>query len=154
MSNFANADEASPLPEDCDRVGRMVERWLGHMKAGRWQLSVPLETPLGPDSSASDALRWAAFWTEASDFHAMPSELVADLRKSSLVVFKGDLNMCIRSSRSADGAGASCLATGAGPKIRRSPKRSARSPANSTCSRCGRARRTSSRGSSRARRPS
>ena len=76
----------------------MIERWLGHLKAGRWQLSVPLETPLGPDCAASDALRRAAFWTEASDFHAMPADLIADLRQSGLVIFKGDLNMCARAN--------------------------------------------------------
>lgn len=66
----------------------MADRWLGHLAAGRFKLSIPATTPLGADVGAAN------FWTTQyayQDLPAMDPALLAELQKAGLVLFKGDL---------------------------------------------------------------
>lgn len=71
-------------------VHAMAKRWREHFDAGRFKLAMPDDTPLGASAGqASD------YWTWPDSFGSMPShapDLLRELQKSDLVVFKGDLN--------------------------------------------------------------
>ncbi|CAO1638224.1 unnamed protein product [Parajaminaea phylloscopi] len=71
---------------------RLAADWARLLREGRFELSVPVTTKLGE----STGLAKGDFWTEASpyaDMGRVAPALLAELReKSSLVIFKGDLN--------------------------------------------------------------
>ncbi|KAL8291312.1 hypothetical protein RQP46_002290 [Phenoliferia psychrophenolica] len=68
----------------------MVERWQRYVEEGKFRLSVPLGLEMGaPGGEMAD------FWTTPDSFANLPSkapELLVELQKASLVIFKGDLN--------------------------------------------------------------
>ncbi|PWN52319.1 DUF89-domain-containing protein [Violaceomyces palustris] len=77
-------------PSSQTPVQAMARRWVSHLESGRFRLSVPVNTPLG---SSTGPL--CDFWTEPSSYANMATEapeLVSELQKSGLVIFKGDLN--------------------------------------------------------------
>jgi len=70
-------------------VGALAARWQEHLSSGRFVLSVPLESRLGEQNVQAD------FWTSPSPFAVIKDEassLSRELEKSTLVIFKGDLN--------------------------------------------------------------
>jgi hypothetical protein len=73
---------------DLSALKALGERWSRHMDSGVFKLSIPTTTPLGSPSSAD-------FWTTQYSYQYLPTEapeLLAELKKSTLVIFKGDLN--------------------------------------------------------------
>ncbi|EPQ27316.1 uncharacterized protein PFL1_05238 [Pseudozyma flocculosa PF-1] len=78
-------------PSSQTPVQAMVRRWMRYLEQGSFKLSVPLDTPLGSDTGASNG-----FWTQPVGYANMAEvapALHAELRaKSDLVIFKGDLN--------------------------------------------------------------
>lgn len=67
----------------------MVERWRRYIEQGIFQLSVPLDTPLGASDVRAD------FWTSPWPYWNMAElapEVFKELQGSGLVIFKGDLN--------------------------------------------------------------
>lgn len=85
-TTFFEAHATSPLtPDDIDNLTAFATRLQSNLDSGKFRLSVPLDSKLGFDD----------FWTTQYAYQDMPSvapELVADLAKSGLVIFKGDLN--------------------------------------------------------------
>ncbi|KAI1790587.1 hypothetical protein LXA43DRAFT_1015926 [Ganoderma leucocontextum] len=84
-----SAPANSASQESRGRLYTMVKRWESYIESGVFSLSVPRDYPLG----ASDAK--TNFWTSPFPYWNMKElapELHADLRDSSLVIFKGDLN--------------------------------------------------------------
>ncbi|EMD35051.1 hypothetical protein CERSUDRAFT_116552 [Gelatoporia subvermispora B] len=77
------------LPESRNHLRVMVERWQKYLEEGVFQLSVPLDTPLGASHVKAN------FWTSPWPYWNM-KELAKDvhdsLHDSGLVIFKGDLN--------------------------------------------------------------
>lgn len=73
---------------DLDTLRALGERWTQHMESGVFKLSIPTSTPLGAPSAAD-------FWTTQWSYQFLPEqapELLKELKGSSLVIFKGDLN--------------------------------------------------------------
>lgn len=73
---------------DLSALKALGERWSRHMDSGVFKLSIPTTTALGSPSSAD-------FWTTQYSYQYLPTEapeLLAELKKSTLVIFKGDLN--------------------------------------------------------------
>jgi hypothetical protein len=69
-------------------LAALANRWKGHVAAGRFRLSIPTDTPLSADVPAAN------FWCTQYAYQDLPSvdpALLAELQKSALVVFKGDL---------------------------------------------------------------
>ncbi|KAF7323249.1 hypothetical protein HMN09_00105700 [Mycena chlorophos] len=102
-SDFANTLEILLEPtflslteEEQTLLSEMVLGWTKHYEEGVFSLSVPMTTPLGGGGSDLDAAAdLARFWTEHSpywDMETLAPELWKELRKSDLVIFKGDLN--------------------------------------------------------------
>ncbi|KDN50871.1 DUF89-domain-containing protein [Tilletiaria anomala UBC 951] len=97
------ADDANAIPEDAEvpssgaaptPVQQMVQRWRAHLASGAFKLSVPVETSL-EDSSKEVVQHASGFWTMPFSFADLPAkdpELLKELQKSDLVIFKGDLN--------------------------------------------------------------
>lgn len=79
---------SSLTDEDADALTTLAERWKGHVAAGRFRLSIPTDTPLGADVPAAN------FWCTQYAYQDLPAvdpDLLAELQKAGLVVFKGDL---------------------------------------------------------------
>lgn len=71
-------------------VRAMAARWKEHFAAGRFRLMTGRDAPLGASTGPI-----GDFWTLPHDFASLPSmapEVLEELRKSGLVIFKGDLN--------------------------------------------------------------
>ncbi|RDX41169.1 DUF89 domain-containing protein [Lentinus brumalis] len=87
--NTSDAPAATASKESREHLYTMVKRWESYIQSGVFSLSVPIDYPLG----ASDVK--ANFWTSPYPYWNMEKlapELFADLRQSSLAIFKGDLN--------------------------------------------------------------
>ena len=80
----------SPLsPAVLADLKRLSERWSAHLESGKFKLAVPLDTKLGAETPLG------GFWTAQyayQDLAAVDPELLGELAKSDLVLFKGDLN--------------------------------------------------------------
>ena len=78
----------------------MMERWRSHVASGTFELSVPIDSPIGPLSVDADRREGDAFLLEAASFWTLPysfwrlpehGSLMKLFEESSLVIFKGDL---------------------------------------------------------------
>lgn len=70
-------------------VESLIKRWQGYFANGTFQLSTPSGAQIGDDAPLAN------FWCGPFDFPRLPKEdpaLLAELQKSDLVIFKGDLN--------------------------------------------------------------
>ncbi|WVO22832.1 uncharacterized protein IAS62_004175 [Cryptococcus decagattii] len=87
---FFSQHASQPLTdEDTASLTSLGKRWKAHLEAGRFKLSVPLDTPLGKAPAVG------GFWSTQyayQDMPAMAPDVLAELQKSDLVIFKGDLN--------------------------------------------------------------
>ncbi|KAG7087527.1 hypothetical protein E1B28_013486 [Marasmius oreades] len=84
---------APALQEQKDHLNEMATRISKYVEEGVLMFSVPIETPLG--GGDGDVSKLGEFWTSPLPFWNMEqdcAELWNDLRKSDLVIFKGDLN--------------------------------------------------------------
>ena len=80
-----------PTAEETAELTKLANRWKAHLSAGRFKLSVPLDTPLG-DAQGEEI---GGFWTTQysyQDIAVVAPKLLEELQKSQLVLFKGDLN--------------------------------------------------------------
>ncbi|KIR58324.1 hypothetical protein I314_05950 [Cryptococcus bacillisporus CA1873] len=89
-TTFFSQHASQPLTdEDTASLTSLGKRWKAHLEAGRFKLSVPLDTPLGKAPAVG------GFWSTQyayQDMPAMAPDVLAELQKSDLVIFKGDLN--------------------------------------------------------------
>ena len=88
-SDFFPADSGAS-DEDKAALNKVVERWSQYVKEGKFRLSTPLDHPMG-----APAGEIADFWTSPLPFSDLPAyapTLLAELKRSGLVIFKGDLN--------------------------------------------------------------
>ena len=85
-TSFFAKHASSPLTsDDLDNLTAFATRLQANLSSGKFRLSVPLDSKLGFDD----------FWTTQYAYQDMPNvapELTAELAKSGLVIFKGDLN--------------------------------------------------------------
>ncbi|KAG6906847.1 hypothetical protein DXG01_011726 [Tephrocybe rancida] len=87
--SFFPATEGAAAPRSEDLI-HMVTRWKGYVEEGIFNLSVPNETPLGGDAPAAE------FWTSPWPYWNMElhaPNVFETLKKSDLVIFKGDLKL-------------------------------------------------------------
>ncbi|THU93833.1 DUF89 domain-containing protein [Dendrothele bispora CBS 962.96] len=83
--------QSTPTPEQQDHLNELAARLKQHVESGVFSMSVPLDNPLGGGGTGKEANFWTTpvpYWNMAT----YDNELWQDLRKSSLVIFKGDLN--------------------------------------------------------------
>ncbi|KAH6909443.1 DUF89 domain-containing protein [Coprinopsis sp. MPI-PUGE-AT-0042] len=89
LSDPAFFSDATVDDEAKQHLETMVNRWKSYVDRGVFQLSVPLDTPLG----AAD--QKANFWTSPYPYWNLQEhapELFKELQGSGLTIFKGDLN--------------------------------------------------------------
>ena len=85
-------------------VQKMAQRWQKYLQEGKFKLSVPPQTKLSEAADESNVLA-AGFWTSPYAFADMPkkdTKLVEELRKSDLVVFKGEQGAAYMRGKAAD----------------------------------------------------
>jgi len=99
--SFFASSYPSPSDQEAAALTGMMRRWRSHIASGAFELSVPLDTPIGPlnvdfhrREGADSALDGATFWTLPYSFWRLHEQtsLINQLEKSALVIFKGDLN--------------------------------------------------------------
>ncbi|RXW22785.1 hypothetical protein EST38_g3065 [Candolleomyces aberdarensis] len=79
-------------PDAFAHLKATADRWQDYVSKGIFKLSVPLDTPLG---GGGDKGKEASFWTTPHPYWnlaGLDPSLAEDLKKSGLVIFKGDLN--------------------------------------------------------------
>lgn len=82
------ASHADLASEDFAALTTLAQRWKDHVAAGRFRLSIPVDTPLGANVPAAN------FWCTQHAYQDLPAvdpALLKELQKAGLVVFKGDL---------------------------------------------------------------
>jgi hypothetical protein len=88
-TDFFSQHASKPLTEeDQSAIRAMATRWKSYVANGRFKLSVPLDSPLGARTELGD------FWTSQYAYQDLPlqaPELLENLARSGLVIFKGDL---------------------------------------------------------------
>jgi hypothetical protein len=75
--------------EDQQALTTMSRRWQTYLADGKFKLSIPLDTQLGQKTEIGD------YWTSPFSYQHLPEKdpaLLQELKKSDLVIFKGDLN--------------------------------------------------------------
>jgi len=77
--------------EDNASLKELATRWKSHLDTGKWRLSMSLDTPLGEGQAEPLDGFWTTGWAY-QDMPALAPNLVEELAKSDLVIFKGDLN--------------------------------------------------------------
>ncbi|KAK8846563.1 hypothetical protein IAR55_005649 [Kwoniella newhampshirensis] len=89
-TTFFAEHASTPLTkEDTENLVTLAQRWKSHVSSGKFRLSVPLDTKIG----AKTAL--GGFWTTQYAYQDLPAaapEVLEELQRSDLVIFKGDLN--------------------------------------------------------------
>ncbi|KAF8525585.1 DUF89 domain-containing protein [Hysterangium stoloniferum] len=89
LLNTAYFGKFSPSAEQTTQLENLVQRWQKYISSGAFSLSVESHWRIGDKSEMAD------FWTTQYPYAVMPTEaqtLTAELKKSALVIFKGDLN--------------------------------------------------------------
>jgi hypothetical protein len=105
--------------DDKASLAALANRWNEHLAAGRFRLSIPIDTPLGADAPGAN------FWCTQFAYQDLPAQdpaLLAELQKSDLVIFKGDLKYVAKGGEVLTAATASSLATASGRPRRRSTR--------------------------------
>jgi hypothetical protein len=77
------------LGPDFEHLKHMVSRWKGYVEQSIFNLSVPVETPLG--GGVAEATRKADFWTGPWPYwniESLAPEVFQILKSSNLVIFK------------------------------------------------------------------
>ncbi|KAI8972554.1 DUF89 domain-containing protein [Trametes punicea] len=83
------APASQSTEESRKHLFQMVKRWESYIESGVFELSVPIDSPLGASDKKAD------FWTSPYPYwnmEVLAPELYGFLQDSSLVIFKGDLN--------------------------------------------------------------
>lgn len=73
---------------DTHELTALAQRWRGHVTSGAFRIPVSPDIPMGTNAPSVN------FWTTQyayADLPAVDPTLLAELQKSDLVVFKGDL---------------------------------------------------------------
>lgn len=86
QTHSRSASGANAAPQ-LSNVQAMAQRWQRYLNEGRFKLSVPLDTQLGQSTGQQ-----GDFWTEPvgyADMAEQAPELVKELQKAGLVIFKG-----------------------------------------------------------------
>jgi hypothetical protein len=88
-STFFSKHSTAITSDDLSTLATLSKRWQTYLADGKFRLSVPLDAKLGEETQIGD------FWTGPYSYQHMPEKdgrLLAELQKSDLVIFKGDLN--------------------------------------------------------------
>ena len=98
--SFFASSYPSPSEKEATALTSMMERWRYHITSGAFELSVPVDSPIGPltvDVNRGERdgllLNAATFWSLPYSFWRLHEwdGLMEQFEKSSLVIFKGDL---------------------------------------------------------------
>lgn len=74
-----------------DHPTHLASRWMNYLDNGTFSLAIPMNSPLGGGKYSALEQFWIGPWPYW-DMQLHAPELFSELKKSDLVVFKGDLN--------------------------------------------------------------